>query len=353
MALRLTVFAALAVAALSQPDPTQDAVAPTPAPPPTTTAAPTPSPLDKYKSSVKVATAAMAKLESAVSDLKGAVDDQERIDADGYEILKSTGGDKHEIRDLENQKIDEVKSLADSAKGAAADMGSRASDVEAARKTAGGNSSLYEPEYEKRSIASKQMSDHADDLSDQAVGNIKDMFDKITRQIKEAEKGAKEARKEQAKQEEIHMEKIVYQKQAKANAIKAAEEAEAKAKAEAAAAAARAQADAEAAKSEQIAQEAAAKEAAAEAIRAQKLAEAAAKDAEAKRKAAAAAAAANAPADTPAPAVRGTALAATSQDTPAGVIMLGVLVGLTSMAAGVRAYRQRPTPEINTYSMLG
>lgn len=354
MALRLTAFVTLAIVALAQPDATApaDAAGPTDAPA-TTTPKPTESPLDKYKDSAKAANEAMSSLESAAGAIRDIAGSQEKTDALGLKVLTATGGDKRDMRRREDARIDHVKSLAEAAKSAASDMGDRASDVEQASKAAGGNSSLYEPAYQSRSTKSKQMQDHAGDLSDEAADNVKKIFDTITDHIKDAQRGAKEEKKEEAQREEMRLEQKVYQKQAKANAIQAAEDAAAKANAEAAAAAAKAQADAEAAAKEQALQEAAAKEAQVAAARAKTLAEAAAKEAAAKRAAADQAAAGAGPTDAAQPALRGTQLAAPLVDTRGVVIMLGVCVGLASLAAGVSAYRRHPTQEIGTYTMLG
>jgi len=376
MALRLTAFAALAVAALAQPwggsapAPAPDSgsapaqgSAPAPAAPPATPApTTTPSPLEQYKSAAKAADSAMSALEKTAGDIASTAGDQKKTDAVGLSVLRATSGDRRGISTAQDQQMDNVKQLGETAKSAASEMGDRARDVERARKAAGGNATKYEAEYKKRAAASKQMEEHAEGLSRAAEDNTEHMFDTIRDHISEAQKGAVEAQRKKADQEEKRLEQKVYAQQAKANAIQAAKDAAAKAKAEAVAAAAKAQSDAEAAKSELAAQEAAAKEAQVAAEQAKSLAAAAAKEAQAKQQAAAAAAAksggdsSQSGPDSSKTNLRSQALAATVQPQDAsstGVIMFGVFVGLASLAAGVRSYRHRATPEIDTFPMLG
>lgn len=269
MALRLAALVAFAVTVNAQPlGGSSAAAAPTDAPQPVATPKPTPSPLDRYHTAEHAADAAMATLESEAGDLHSTAGDQSRIDTLGESVLVSTSGDKHGLKDSQKTAMEHMRALAEAAKDAASEAGKLADMVRQSRKVAGGNASVYEASYEKRSARSEEMERHAGELGQQASHDLKDVYSKIKDGIKQVQRAAKDVRREQEREADAKVVQAVYAKQSKERLVAAKQAAAAKAQDEAEAAAKQHAADIAAAKeqaAEQAAKEAAASSAAAEA----------------------------------------------------------------------------------------
>merc|ERR1719272_2156059 len=90
-----------------------------------------------------------------------------------------------------------MKALAEAAKDAASEAGKLADMVRQDWKAAGGNASVYEASYKKRSARSEDMEHHAGELGEQASHDLKDVYSKIKDGIKKVQRAAKDVRREQ------------------------------------------------------------------------------------------------------------------------------------------------------------